>query len=387
MDSIKNKYNGVVKNDVNASRNKKIVKTSVVGIVTNFFLALFKSIVGLLSGSIAIVLDAINNVSDVASSIITIIGTKLAQKKPDKNHPFGHGRIEYLSSLVISIIIIYAGVSSLIESVKKIISPNQLNYSIFSIIVVVVAIFVKIILGLYVKNRGEELNSSSLVNSGNDALLDSVISFSTLLAALIFLISGYSVEAYLGVVISAIIIKSGVGMTKEAISSILGERVDIELVRLVKNTILSFPEVLGVYDIIFNNYGPNSYYGSVHIEIANKYTIDQVDELLRNITKKVYEENGVILSAIGIYSIDVTDKEAIKARKKISKIIEKYDNVLQMHGFYYNESKKTIQFDIVVSFDEVNQNELYSIIYEEILELYPDFNIIIAVDSDFSVSI
>ena len=176
-------------------------------------------------------------------------------------------------------------------------------------------------------------------------------------------------------------------MTKEAISSILGERVDIELVRLVKNTILSFPEVLGVYDIIFNNYGPNSYYGSVHIEIANKYTIDQVDELLRNITKKVYEENGVILSAIGIYSIDVTDKEAIKARKKISKIIEKYDNVLQMHGFYYNESKKTIQFDIVVSFDEVNQNELYSIIYEEILELYPDFNIIIAVDSDFSVSI
>lgn len=387
MDNIKNKYNGVVKKDSNISRNKKIVRTSVIGIVTNFFLALFKAIVGLLSGSIAIVLDAINNVSDVASSVITIIGTKLAQKKPDKNHPFGHGRIEYLSSLVISIIIIYAGVSSLIESVKKIINPNELNYSMFSIIVVVVAIFVKIILGLYVKNRGEELNSSSLVNSGNDALLDSVISFSTLLAALIFLISGYSVEAYLGVVISAIIIKSGVGMTKEAISSILGERVDIELVRMVKNTIISFPEVLGVYDIIFNNYGPNSYYGSVHIEIANTYTVDQVDELLRNITKKVYEENGVILSAIGIYSIDVTDKKAIKARKKISKVIEKYDNVLQMHGFYYNDTKKTIQFDIVVSFDEANQDVLYKKIYDEIIELYPDFNITIAIDSDFSVSI
>ena len=387
MDNIKNKYNGVVKKDSNISRNKKIVRTSVIGIVTNFFLALFKAIVGLLSGSIAIVLDAINNVSDVASSVITIIGTKLAQKKPDKNHPFGHGRIEYLSSLVISIIIIYAGVSSLIESVKKIINPNELNYSMFSIIVVVVAIFVKIILGLYVKNRGEELNSSSLVNSGNDALLDSVISFSTLLAALIFLISGYSVEAYLGVVISAIIIKSGVGMTKEAISSILGERVDIELVRMVKNTIISFPEVLGVYDIIFNNYGPNSYYGSVHIEIANTYTVDQVDELLRSITKKVYEENGVILSAIGIYSIDVTDKKAIKARKKISKVIEKYDNVLQMHGFYYNDTKKTIQFDIVVSFDEANQGGLYKKIYDEIIELYPDFNITIAIDSDFSVSI
>ena len=387
MDNLKNKYNGIIKSDINVSRNKKIVRTSVIGIVTNFLLALFKAIVGLLRGSIAIVLDAINNVSDVASSIITIIGTKLAQKKPDKNHPFGHGRIEYLSSLVISIIIIYAGVSSFIESVKKIIMPNELNYSIFSIIVVVIAIFVKIILGLYVKNKGEELNSSSLVNSGNDALLDSVISFSTLLAALIFLISGYSTEAYLGLIISAIIIKSGVGMTKEAISSILGERVDIELVRMVKNTIISFPEVLGVYDIIFNNYGPNSYYGSVHIEIANTYTVDQVDELLRNITKKVYEENGVILSAIGIYSIDVTDKKAIKARKKISKVIEKYDNVLQMHGFYYNDTKKTIQFDIVVSFDEANQDVLYKKIYDEIIELYPDFNITIAIDSDFSVSI
>ena len=387
MDNLKNKYNGVIKSDINVSRNKKIVRTSVIGIVTNFLLALFKAIVGLLSGSIAIVLDAINNVSDVASSIITIIGTKLAQKKPDKNHPFGHGRIEYLSSMVISVIIIYAGISSLIESIKKIINPNELNYTVFSIIVVVVAIFAKIILGLYVKKNGEDLNSSSLVNSGNDALLDAVISFSTLLAALIFLVSGFSVEAYLGVIISLVIIKSGIGMIKESVSSILGERVDVELIRTVKHTILSFQEVLGVYDIIFNNYGPNSYYGSVHIEIANTYTIDQVDELLRNITKRVYEINGVILSAIGIYSVDEKNPKAIKARKQISKLIDKYDNILQMHGFYYNEVKKIIQFDIVISFDEREQSSLYNNIYDDVLELYPDFNVIISIDSDFSVSI
>ncbi len=328
MENIKNKYNGVVKDNNNFIRNKKIVSTSVIGIVTNFFLAVFKAIVGLLSGSIAIVLDAINNISDVASSVITIIGTKLANKRPDKKHPFGHGRIEYLSSLVISIIIIYAGISSFVESIKKIINPNKLNYTFFSIIVVVVAIFVKIFLGLYVKKKGEELNSSSLVNSGNDALLDSVISFSTLLAALIFLVSGFSVEAYLGVIISLIIIKSGFGMIMESVSSILGERVDVELIRSVKQTILEFKEVLGVYDIIFNNYGPNSYYGSVHIEIANTYTIDQVDELLRNITKKVYEKSGVVLSAIGIYSVDETNKSAIKARKRITKLIDKYNNIL-----------------------------------------------------------
>ena len=387
MENIKNKYNGVVKDNDNFIRNKKIVSTSVIGIVTNFFLAVFKAIVGLLSGSIAIVLDAINNISDVASSIITIIGTKLANKRPDKKHPFGHGRIEYLSSLVISIIIIYAGISSFVESIKKIINPNKLNYTFFSIIVVVVAIFVKIFLGLYVKKKGEELNSSSLVNSGNDALLDSVISFSTLLAALIFLVSGFSVEAYLGVIISLIIIKSGFGMIMESVSSILGERVDVELIRSVKQTILEFKEVLGVYDIIFNNYGPNSYYGSVHIEIANTYTIDQVDELLRNITKKVYEKSGVVLSAIGIYSVDETNKSAIKARKRITKLIDKYNNILQIHGFYYNDSKKIIQFDMVVSFDEKNQLKLYNDIYEKVLELYPEFEIIISIDSDFSVSI
>lgn len=387
MENIKNKYNGVVKDNNNFIRNKKIVSTSVIGIVTNFFLALFKAIVGLLSGSIAIVLDAINNISDVASSVITIIGTKLANKRPDKKHPFGHGRIEYLSSLVISIIIIYAGITSFIESIKKIINPNKLNYTFFSIIVVVVAIFVKIFLGLYVKKKGEELNSSSLVNSGNDALLDSVISFSTLLAALIFLVSGFSVEAYLGVIISLIIIKSGFGMIMESVSSILGERVDVELIRSVKQTILEFKEVLGVYDIIFNNYGPNSYYGSVHIEIANTYTIDQVDELLRNITKKVYEKSGVVLSAIGIYSVDETNKSAIKARKRITKLIDKYNNILQIHGFYYNDSKKIIQFDMVVSFDEKNQLKLYNDIYEKVLELYPEFEIIISIDSDFSVSI
>ena len=387
MENIKNKYNGVVKDNNNFIRNKKIVSTSVIGIVTNFFLAVFKAIVGLLSGSIAIVLDAINNISDVASSVITIIGTKLANKRPDKKHPFGHGRIEYLSSLVISIIIIYAGISSFVESIKKIINPNKLNYTFFSIIVVVVAIFVKIFLGLYVKKKGEELNSSSLVNSGNDALLDSVISFSTLLAALIFLVSGFSVEAYLGVIISLIIIKSGFGMIMESVSSILGERVDVELIRSVKQTILEFKEVLGVYDIIFNNYGPNSYYGSVHIEIANTYTIDQVDELLRNITKKVYEKSGVVLSAIGIYSVDETNKSAIKARKRITKLIDKYNNILQIHGFYYNDSKKIIQFDMVVSFDEKNQLKLYNDIYEKVLELYPEFEIIISIDSDFSVSI
>jgi len=387
MEKYKNKYNGVVKVDDTTTRNKNIIITSIIGIVTNFFLALFKAIVGFLSGSISIVLDSVNNISDVASSVITIIGTRLATKEPDKEHPFGHGRMEYLSSLIISIIILYAGFTSIIESIKKLINPGKLEYTVFSIVVVIIAVFVKIFLGLYVKSKGKQYNSSSLINSGNDALLDSVISFSTLLSALIFLLTGISIEAYLGIIISIVIIKTGIDMIRSATSSILGERVDIELIKSVKKTILSYPDVLGVYDIIFNNYGPNSYYGSVHIEVSNTHSIDYVDELLRNITSDVYTKHGIVLSAIGIYSIDKTNPDVRGARKKIKKILSKYNTVLQMHGFYFNKEKKTIQFDIVISFEEVDKSKLYDEIYDKIKKIYPDYDINISFDNDFSVSI
>lgn len=384
--NLKSKSNGILDKNNNV-RNKSIIITSIVGIIMNVFLAVFKAIVGLLSGSIAIVLDAVNNTSDVASSVITIIGTKLSSKKPDKEHPFGHGRGEYLSALVISVIILYAGFSSFIESVKRIIYPTVAKYSIFTIIVVVVAIIVKIFLGYYVRNKGKYLNSSSLVNSGNDALLDSIISFSTLVAAIIFMAFHLSIEAYLGVLISIIILKSGIDMIKDAVSSILGERVDVSLVKKVKKTINAFPQVMGVYDLIFNNYGPNSYTGSVHIEIPNTYTIDEVDELLREITLKVYLEHGLVLSAIGIYSVDKKNPLAIAARRNIRKILKKYPHILQMHGFYFNAEKKLIQFDMVISFDEDNQLKLYNNVYEEIYSLYPDYKIVISIDNDFSVSI
>ena len=187
-------------------RNKKIVRTSIVGIIANVLLAGFKAAVGIISGSIAIVLDAVNNLSDALSSVITIIGTKLAGKEPDKKHPLGYGRIEYLSAALISVIVLYAGITSLVESVKKIITPETPSYKLPSLIIVAVAIVVKIVLGTYVKKVGESVNSESLVASGEDAKLDSVISASTLLAAIIFIFSGISLEAWLGAIISFVTI-------------------------------------------------------------------------------------------------------------------------------------------------------------------------------------
>ena len=170
------------------NRDKVIVRTSIIGILANIFLASFKAAVGIISSSIAIVLDAVNNLSDVMSSVKTIIGTKLARKRPDKAHPYGYGRVENLSATFIAVIVLYAGVTSFVESVKKIIHPAVPDYSAAAIIIVASAVVVKIILGIYVKKKGESVNSDSLISSGKDAMLDSVISFSTLIAAAVYLI-------------------------------------------------------------------------------------------------------------------------------------------------------------------------------------------------------
>ncbi|MCR5587837.1 MAG: cation diffusion facilitator family transporter, partial [Lachnospiraceae bacterium] len=214
---------------VDNSREKTIIKTSIIGIVANVLLAAFKAVIGLFTHSIAIVMDAVNNISDAGSSLITIVGTRLASKEPDKKHPFGYGRIEYLSAMIISVIVLYAGVTSLVESVKKIISPETPDYNAVSLIIVAVAVVVKIVLGRFVKSVGVKVNSDSLINSGEDATLDSVISASTLVAAGIFLVFHVSLEAWLGAIISVVIIKSGLDMLKETISRILGEKNDIEL--------------------------------------------------------------------------------------------------------------------------------------------------------------
>ena len=258
-------------NQIETSREKTIIRTSVIGIIANVFLAGFKAVVGLMSNSIAIVLDAVNNISDAGSSLITIIGTKLAGKQPDKEHPFGYGRIEYLSAMIISVIVLYAGITSLIESVKQIIHPETPDYSVASLIIVAVAVVVKILLGRYVKSVGLKVNSDSLINSGEDATLDSIISASTLVAAAIYLFSGISLEAYLGAVISLVIIKSGIEMLKDTVSSILGEKNDPELAREIKRTVTGFKDVRGANDLVLNNYGPDAHNGSIHIEVPDTY--------------------------------------------------------------------------------------------------------------------
>ena len=374
----------VTTNGVEISREKTIVKTSIIGIVANVFLAAFKAVIGLMANSIAIVLDAVNNISDAGSSLITIVGTKLAAREPDKKHPFGYGRIEYLSAMIISVIVLYAGITSLVESVKQILHPETPDYNAVSLIIVAVAVVVKILLGRHVKKIGEKVNSDSLINSGKDATLDSVISASTLLAAGIFLLFHVSLEAWLGAIISLVIIKSGIEMLRETISQILGERNDAELARSIRKTVTSFPDVRGAYDLVLNNYGPDTWNGSIHIEVPDTYSADQLDQLIREITMKVLQEHHVILTAVGVYSINTRDEEVIAAHKKVREIVFSHEHVKQLHGFYLLKDQQAMRFDVVISFDAKDRRAVYEEVVADVQKAFPDYTLQVAMDTDFS---
>ena len=376
-DPISNRGEGV-------SREKMIIRTSIIGIIANVFLAGFKAVIGLMTNSIAIVLDAVNNISDAGSSLITIVGTKLAGREPDKKHPFGYGRIEYLSAMIISVIVLYAGITSFVESVKQIIHPETPDYNTVSLIIVTVAVVVKILLGRYVKGIGVQVNSDSLINSGEDATLDSIISASTLVAAGIFLIFHISLEAWLGAIISVVIIKSGIEMLRDTISQILGERNDAELAKEIHRTVTSFPDVQGAYDLVLNNYGPDTWNGSIHIEVPDTYSADQLDQLIREITMKVHHEHHVILTAIGVYSINTKDEEVIAAQKKVREIVFSHEHVRQMHGFYLLKDQKSMRFDIVISFNAKDRRAVYNEVVADVQKSFPDYELQVAMDTDFT---
>ncbi len=364
-----------------ANREKAIVKTSIIGIVTNLLLVGFKAFVGLISNSIAVILDAVNNLSDALSSVVTIIGAKLGAKQPDKKHPLGYGRIEYLSSMIVAALVLYAGITSLVESIKKIIHPEAADYSTVSIIIISVAIVVKLLLGMYVKRQGKKVNSGALVASGSDALFDAILSASVLASAIVFLIWDISLEAYVGVVIAGFIIKAGIEMMIETLNDIIGKREDAETSMELKKIICEEEAVLGAYDVTLFNYGPNRNYGSVHIELPDTLNVDDVDRITRKIQADVYQRTGIILTGIGVYSFNTSDEEAAQMRNSIQKAVLSHDWALQMHGFYADTEKKTVRFDVVLSFD-IDRKEAMTVLYSEISAMYPDFEIVIVPDVD-----
>ncbi len=361
------------------SRQEKIVKTSIIGIVVNLILVAFKAFVGIATNSIAITLDAVNNLTDALSSIITIIGAKLAGKAPDKNHPYGYGRIEYFSSVIIAAIVLWAGITALMESWPKIFTPDVTNYTNVSLLIIAVAVVVKFVLGQYVKRVGEDINSQALVASGSDAFFDSILSLSTLIAAIISIFFNISLEGILGVIISIVIIKASIDMLRETLDSMIGARVDSDLSKKIKDSILEIPGIYGVYDLSLHNYGPEDMQGSVHVEIDDTLTALDIQKLSRHISAKIFKEFSIILT-VGIYAHNDVHKDI---RDDLYNIASQYPEILEIHGFIVYEDENLITFDIIVDFD-ADRESVKEKILSEIKTKHPEFNYLMIDDYDVS---
>lgn len=366
------------------SRLKLIFRASVVAIIVNVFLGIFKAAVGIISNSIAITMDAVNNFTDAGSSFITILSSIFATKDPDKKHPFGYGRIEYLGTLLIAVIILYAGITSFIESVKSIFSQEVAEYSRTSLVIIIVAVVVKLALTLYIVKVGKKAKSDSLVAAGKEALGDVAISVATVVAAFIYVFTKVSVEAWLGVVIAAIIVKTAIEILFETVAKILGTGADASLVRDIKKAIVENDDVVGAYDLILHNYGPDAYLGSVHIEVKDTLKISRFDELSRIIQEDIIERFGVYLAAVGVYSANTMDDDIIAIRDDVESAVLATDNVNQIHGFYVDIEKKIIRFDVVISFEARDRRKVFHDIIDKISKKYPGYQLKVGMDTDYN---
>lgn len=364
-------------------RSRKIIQTSIIGILVNLVLVAFKALVGIVTGSVAIFMDAINNLSDALSSFVTIVGAKLAGKAPDKKHPYGYGQIEYISSVTVAVIILLAGITSFRSSLDKIIHPEAAHYTIPSLIVIAAAVLVKFVLGRYVRAQGAKYSSEALIASGTDAMFDSVISFSTLIAAIVTMLFTVSIEGWLGIVIAVLIFKAGVEILLESLNGIIGARVESSLATELKNRICEYPQVNGAYDLILHRYGPERIIGSVHIEVADDLTARDIHSLSRSIGEDMYINYGILLT-VGIYASNTADGLYVQMKSALSELIGNYPDIIQMHGFYVNEERKSVSFDLIIDFKSERKQQIKDEILQGISNKYPEYHFDAILDNDFS---
>ncbi len=364
-------------------RARSIIRTSWIGIAANVLLAAFKAGVGIVASSVAIVMDAVNNLSDALSSVITIVGTKLSQRPADRKHPFGFGRIEYFSAIIIAVIVLSAGITSLIESVKKIFHPTEPSYTTVTLVVIVVAIAVKIVLGLFVKRKGTQLKSDALIASGSDALFDAIITLATLVSAGIMLLWNVSIDGYLGALISLVIIKAGIEMLASPVNELLGTSIPAELTSQIKQEVGEFEGVHGVYDLILHNYGPDVKIGSLHVSVYDTMSAHDIHGLTRKISTQMFMRHGIIMT-VGVYAIATGENRMSELQAQVIQTLTAHQEIVQVHGFYYSERDKMLSVDVVPDISVHDDAALIAQLTAEIQPLVPEMQVVVVVDHNYS---
>lgn len=364
------------------SREGNIAAVSLLGMAVNLLIAAAKVIVGLLAASIAIVSEGVNNATDALTSLLTLVGTKLAGMHPDEKHPFGYGRIEYLTGLVISVIILVAGVEMLKSSIALIFSPEKLKISTLSLVIVAVSAVIKFVLGTFTIKAGHKTDSSALTGVGLDCRNDAFVSVITIVSALVFLIFGLSVDAYAGIVVSLLILKAGGEVLFATVSELLGRPGDEKLAARLYQKIRSADGVLNAADMMLHCYGPDRYSGSVNVEMDHEKTVGEVYELLHKLQLQIMHEEKVTM-VFGIYAVDNDHEEVRALRKHIGAFVSGNEHIRSLHAIYLDPESRRIYCDFVVDYKLRDWDGLKAAFLDYMKKDYPDNEIELTIETDY----
>ena len=365
-----------------AERTGIINRTSILGIVVNALIAGVKIAAGLLASSIAIVSEGVNNAADALTSVLTMVGTRLAGRHPDAKHPFGYGRIEYLTGLVVAVVIIVSGVQMLIESVKLIFRPEELSISYVSLAIVAVSAVVKFFLGLYTIARGRVAKSDALVGVGLECRGDSYISIITIGVAVVFLLTGVSLDAYAGVVMSAIILKAGVEVLLKIVSELIGRPGEKELATKIYQLVRATPGVVGAADMMLHNYGPNAWSGSVNVEIDHAKSVGEVYAMLHELQLGIMHEEHVTM-VFGVYAVDDDHVETRRIRRTILEYVKAHEHVKSFHAVYLEPGTNRLYCDLVVDYELADWGALRADFLDYMKAKVPGRDVVLTVETEF----
>lgn len=364
------------------SREGTAVTVSGLNILVNLIFAAIKVVIGLAVSSIAIVSEGVNNATDSATSLITIVGTKLSAKHPTEKHPFGFGRIEYLTSLLISVLILFTGAELMESSVKRIFEPQEMSISYVTMAIIAVSALVKLALGLYTIKEGRRVDSSSLVALGTECRSDSVVSVITLVTALVFLVFHVSLDAYAGIIMSLIVLKAGFEVLKETLSDILGQAGEKELAQELYRIIRAEPLVLNAADMMLHNYGPDAYSGSVNVEIDHSKTVGEVYAALHELQLRIMHEKHITM-VFGIYAVDRDHAQIRQLREQVAAFVREQKHVTSYHALYIHPNGKDLYVDLVVDYDLADWEALRKEFTAYMAELYPDKHLELVIETNY----
>ena len=358
----------------------------IVGIVINVFLFGGKFIAGFLSGSVAVTADAFNNLSDAGSSVISLIGFRLASQKPDPHHPFGHGRFEHISSLIISMVIILMGFELGKDSVGKIVAPEEVEYSTLTFVILGISILAKLYMFLYNRHFGNKIDSTSLRATATDSISDTVSTAAVLLSAILTVKTGILIDGWVGLAVAGFIMFAGISSAKETIDSLLGTPPDEEFCKTVEKIVLDHEGVIGIHDMIVHNYGPGRVFISLHAEVPSDGNFVDIHDTIDNIEHDIMRETGC-LATIHMDPVDVRDELTAQMKATVAEIISGIDEKITFHDFRMvsGPTHTNVIFDIVVPYNyKYGDEEIVDIIANKIHETNERFFAVIDVDKDFT---